>query len=206
MTTSKRAFDVALAFCGLVIFALPAAVIIALLMVRQGRPIFYGSERMKSPNRAFQLWKFRTMLIDGADSGVSGGDKSGRITPLGHVLRRLRLDELPQLWNILRGDMTFVGPRPPLRTYVDRFPDLYAKVLQSKPGLSGLATLTFHRHEVRLLAACKTASETDAVYVRACIPRKGRLDLIYQAKRTFWLDLVLLWQTVRLVLSKNKAG
>lgn len=203
MTVSKRAFDIALALFGIAIFALPAAIIIVFLLVFQGRPLFYGSERMKSPDRAFQLWKFRTMLVESADSGVSGGHKISRITPLGHRLRRLRLDELPQLWNILRGDMTFVGPRPPLRAYVALYPELYAKVLQSRPGLSGLATLVFHKREARLLAACTTPQQTHAVYIRACIPRKAQLDLIYQARRTFWVDVALLWQTSVCVISKN---
>lgn len=203
MTPSKRAFDIGLALFGLAIFAVPAAIIVLTLMVCQGRPIFYHSERMLSADRAFQIWKFRTMRVSASDGGVSGGDKSARITPIGQFLRRLRLDELPQLWNILRGDMSFVGPRPPLRAYVERFPSLYAKVLQSRPGLTGLATLTFHRREARLLAACTNAQATDALYARRCIPRKAKLDLIYQAKQTFWLDLALLAQTFVRIFSKG---
>lgn len=203
MTMSKRTFDVALALVGIGILALPAVVIMASLLICQGRPIFYCSERMKTPDRAFQLWKFRTMTVCATDGGVSGGNKSGRITPLGRILRRLRLDEVPQLWNILRGDMSFVGPRPPLRIYVQRFPRLYAQVLQCKPGLSGIATLVFHRHEARLLAACTTPQDTEAVYIRRCIGRKARLDLIYLARRTFWLDISLLVRTFSCVLSKG---
>lgn len=203
MTRSKRIFDIVLALFGLVIFALPVAIIIAILFLRQGRPIFYCSERMNAPDRGFQLWKFRTMQAIAADSGVSGGHKIARVTPIGHTLRRLRLDELPQLWNILRGDMTFVGPRPPLRRYVERFPEIYTRVLNSKPGLSGLATLVFHKHEARLLAKCRTAQDTEAVYVRRCIPRKARLDLIYQQRRTFRFDLSLLWKTLIQIISKG---
>ena len=105
----------------------------------------------------------------------------------GRFLRRSRLDEVPQLWNVLKGDMSFVGPRPPLRLYVERFPELYAKVLQSRPGVTGLATLVFHRHEEKLLAACRSAAETDAVYARRCVPRKARIDLIYQNMLSEWL-------------------
>ena len=202
MTRSKRAFDLALALCGIVLFALPALVVMVLLLVSQGRPIFHRSERMMTPDRPFQLWKFRTMRIRVLDTGVSGGDKDCRITPLGRRLRRLRLDELPQLWNILRGDMSFVGPRPPLRAYVERFPAQYADVLRCRPGLSGLATLVFFRREKQLLMMCTTQQETDAVYVRRCIPRKLRLDLIYRRKRTIWLDAVLIWRSVSCVLTK----
>ena len=130
------------------------------------------------------------------EAGVSGGDKTARITATGRLLRRTRLDEVPQLWNVLCGDMSFVGPRPPLRLYVERFPALYARVLQSRPGITGLATLTFHRHEEALLATCRTPAETDSVYARRCVERKARIDLIYQDRRTIWLDFRLMWLTL----------
>jgi lipopolysaccharide/colanic/teichoic acid biosynthesis glycosyltransferase len=130
------------------------------------------------------------------DTGVSGGDKTSRITRIGRILRKTRLDEVPQLWNVLKGDMSFVGPRPPLRLYVERFPALYAQVLQSRPGITGLATLSFHRHEERLLAECRSAAETDAAYARRCVPRKARLDLIYQNRRTICFDLLLMLKTL----------
>lgn len=198
MTLPKRALDLALA---LLLGALLALLLLWLLL-REGRPLFHAAERMRAPGQPFRLWKLRTMAPDPADSGVSGGDKVSRITPTGRFLRRTRLDEIPQLWNVLRGDMSFVGPRPPLRQYVERFPALYAQVLRSRPGLTGLATLHFHRHEERLLARCRTPAETDATYVRACIPRKARLDLIYQRRRTICLDLAILGQTFARVLSR----
>jgi len=107
---------------------------------------------------------------------------------------------------VLKGDMSFVGPRPPLRLYVERFPDLYAQVLQSRPGITGLATLRYHAHEERLLRACTSAAETDAVYSRRCVPRKAALDLIYQHRRTLCLDLMLLWQTASRVLFRKLRG
>ena len=183
MTWSKRSFDVLCAFAlTLVLAPVGLAVVIAILLL-DGRPVFYVSERMKTASEGFALWKFRTMRPDAGDRGVSGGDKSARITRTGAFLRRTRLDELPQLWNILRGDLSFVGPRPPLRRYVEMFPALYAKVLQQRPGVTGLATLVFHKTEERLLAPCSTADETEAVYIRRCVPTKARLDLIY-ARRT----------------------
>ncbi|WP_209426186.1 sugar transferase [Pararhodobacter sp. SW119] len=197
MTFGKRALDLLLALV-LLVPAVPVMAVIALLVLcLDGRPVFYASERMRAPGRPFTLWKFRTMRPDSGDSGVSGGDKAGRITRTGRVLRRMRLDELPQLWNVLAGDMSFIGPRPPLREYVERFPQLYARVLRSRPGISGLATLQFHRHEERLLARARTRQETDAIYCRACIPRKARLDLIYQRRRNLCLDLLLIARTAR---------
>ncbi|HBG97881.1 MAG TPA: sugar transferase [Rhodobacteraceae bacterium] len=206
MTPGKRLMDIGLALV-LGTFLLPVlAILMLVIALRDGRPVLYGSERMRAPGRPFTLWKLRTMTVDAADSGVSGGDKAARITPTGRLLRRTRLDELPQLWNILRGDLSFVGPRPPLRQYVERFPALYAEVLQSRPGVTGLATLTYHRHEERLLARCATAAETDAVYARACIPRKARLDLIYRQNRTLCWDLVLIARTAGRVLPGSHVG
>jgi lipopolysaccharide/colanic/teichoic acid biosynthesis glycosyltransferase len=203
MTPAKRGFDIALALILSGIFAIPFALLLLWLLVSEGRPLFHAAERMKAPGRSFRLWKLRTMTVAAADSGVSGGDKAARITPAGRFLRRTRLDEFPQFWNILRGDMSFVGPRPPLREYVERFPQLYAQVLQSRPGITGLASLHIHGYEDRLLSRCQSAAETDAVYCRRCIPRKARLDLIYQRHAGLCYDLALMWQTFARVLIRR---
>lgn len=197
MTPAKRLFDVVVALVG-GLFALPViGIVAAVLLIREGRPLFYVSERMKTPTQGFGLVKFRSMRVaPGADGGVTGRDKADRISPTHRVLRRTRLDELPQLWNVLRGDISLVGPRPPLRRYVEAFPDLYGRVLRSRPGITGLATLVFHAHEERLLATCETPAQTDDVYRRRCVPRKAALDLMYQRKRTLCFDLVLIWRTV----------
>ena len=195
ITPAKRLFDLAIAFC-LAVFLSPVILLVTLgLLVIEGRPVLYIAERMSSPTRSFELFKFRTMRPHGQTGGVTGGDKSGRMSRLHRFLRRSRADELPQLWNVIRGDMSLVGPRPPLRKYVEAFPDIYAQVLQSRPGVTGLASLVFHAHEERLLADCKTPEQTDAVYRRRCIPRKARLDLIYQARRSLCYDLLLVLRT-----------
>ncbi len=195
MTPAKRALDLALALLLGGLLAVPFAALLLWLRAVEGRPLFHVSERMFAPGRPFRLWKLRTMRPAAGDSGVTGADKRDRITPAGRFLRRTRLDEVPQLWNVIRGEMSFVGPRPPLRQYVERFPELYARVLRSRPGITGLATLRFHGREERLLARCRTAEETDAVYARLCVPRKARLDLIYQRRRTLCWDLWLMAQT-----------
>ncbi|MGM0741267.1 MAG: sugar transferase [Pseudomonadota bacterium] len=195
MTPGKRIMDIALVLV-LFVLLLPVIALTALLVALiDGRPVIYRSERTMTPSRAFCLWKFRTMTAACDDSGVTGGDKAARIKPLGRILRRHRLDELPQLLNILRGDMSFVGPRPPLCAYVRRHPDLYARVLRHRPGVTGLATLHYHRTEERLLAACTTPRETDRVYNTRCIPRKARLDLIWAANRSLCFDLLLIIET-----------
>lgn len=196
MTLPKRLAD--LAFAALLsVFLAPLILIVALaILLIDGRPVLYLSERMKTPSRGFVMVKFRTMRADPSDGGATGAHKAGRITPLGAFLRRHRMDEMPQLWNILRGDMSFVGPRPPLRRYVEAFPEVYGPVLRSRPGLTGLATITYNRHEAHLLSNSRSAEETEAIYCRACVPRKARLDLIYQAHASLCLDGWIILRTV----------
>ena len=151
---------------------------------------------MRAPDQAFGLIKLRTMPI-GADrvGGVTGGNKQGGMSRMHRFLRRSRADEIPQLWNVIRGDMSLVGPRPPLRRYVLDYPELYGIVLHSRPGVTGLASLVYHGQEERLLAACNTPEETDTVYRRRCVPAKARLDMIYARNRTLCWDLALIVRT-----------
>lgn len=196
MTFNKRIFDLFVAI-SLSIVLLPVILMVAgAILLLDGRPIFYLSERMKTPSDGFRLVKFRTMKLAMEDSGVSGGDKSKRIFRGGKFLRSSRFDELPQLWNVLKGDISFVGPRPPLRQYVERFPDVYARVLKSRPGITGLASVYFHAHEEQLLARSCSVTETDAIYTRTCVPRKARLDLIYQNQRNVCMDIAIMLKTV----------
>lgn len=203
MSLPKRLFDIVLAVLLAGLLVLPLALMMVVLLLKEGRPLFYVSERMKTPTLGFRLIKLRTMRPSTENTGVTGGDKSDRIPPVYQMLRKSRFDEIPQLWNILRGDMSFVGPRPPLRVYVGAFPETYAAVLRNRPGLTGLASLHFHQHEERLLAATTTAAETDAVYRRRCVPRKAKLDLIYQGQQSVCYDLVLIWHTARRVLRRS---
>jgi lipopolysaccharide/colanic/teichoic acid biosynthesis glycosyltransferase len=200
MTWHKRAFDVVLASLLLIVLSPVMAYVAYMIWRAQDGPIFYVAPRMKSPTQTFGLWKFRTMTVVDADSGVSGGDKRARITALGARLRIRRLDEFPQLWNILKGDMSFVGPRPPLPEYVLRFPNVYWRILKNRPGVTGLATVRFHKHEARLLARCRTAKETDVVYARNCVPRKARLDMIYQRHQSVTYDILLILETLTTLL------
>lgn len=204
MTWRKRIFDIFFA-CLLVIILGPAiSYLIVYILIKQGRPLFYVAERMKSPEESFGLWKFRTMTIVQTDSGVSGPEKDGRITSIGATLRAKRLDEFPQLWNILRGDLSFVGPRPPLRQYVEQFPEIYSEVLKSRPGVTGLATIRMHKHEDRLLARSSSPAETSRIYTESCIPRKARLDLIYQRNQSTCYDFDLVFQTIGNLFRRRK--
>lgn len=196
MTPAKRLFDLGLALL-LLALTWPLALLVAMaIALLDGRPVLYRGERMTTARRGFVMLKFRTMRLAPRDAGVTGGDKAARISGLGRLLRRSHLDEWPQLWNILRGEMSFVGPRPPLRRYVERDPALYARVLRARPGLTGLATLHCAAWEARLLARCRDAAQTERVYVHCCIPVKARLDLLYQRRRSLWRDIALLARSV----------
>ena len=155
MTWRKRIFD--LFFASLLVIILGPVILwlVCYILIKQGRPLFYVAERMKTPTQPFGLWKFRTMSVVDKDAGVSGGDKQARITPLGAKLRAKRLDEFPQLWNILKGDLSFVGPR-----------------------------------------RCTTPEATDDIYTRICVPRKARLDLIYQRNQSTCYDFDLVFQPI----------
>jgi lipopolysaccharide/colanic/teichoic acid biosynthesis glycosyltransferase len=204
MTPTKRLVDILLALTLSLILVVPFGLFVLFLLWKEGRPVLYVAERMRAPDRPFMLYKLRTMSVVPPEAGVSGGDKTARISATGRFLRRSRLDEVPQLWNVLTGDMSFVGPRPPLRLYVERFPALYAKVLRSRPGITGLATLAFHRHEEHLLAQCTSAEQTDAVYSRRCVPRKARIDLIYQRRSNVLMDFAIMAQTLARALKLGK--
>jgi lipopolysaccharide/colanic/teichoic acid biosynthesis glycosyltransferase len=203
VTPAKRALDLVMVAILLVLIALPFLCLLAVMLLVEGRPLFYVAERMKTPDQPFDLWKLRTMRPDGPEKGVSGGDKQARITPFGAFCRRVRADEVPQLWNVLKGDMSIVGPRPPLRDYTERFPQIYAQVLQSRPGITGLASLRYHEAEERLLAPCRDAAEVDRLYSTLCVPRKARLDLIYQRNQSLCFDLALIWETGTRVLLRR---
>lgn len=199
---AKRIFDILLCIWMTIWLIIPMIVFAYLIWRRDGAPIFYKAERMKTPTQSFTLWKFRTMHHSNENNGVSGGNKSNRVTEFGRWLRRTRMDELPQLWNIFKGDLSFVGPRPPLREYVEREPEIYAEVLKAKPGVSGLASLILHGYEERLLKNCTTPEETDRVYVQRCIPRKARMDILYRDNQSLCLDVWIVWRTTLLAFFK----
>ncbi|WP_432448302.1 sugar transferase [Aliiroseovarius marinus] len=193
----KRLFDITFALL-LAVPVIPVlAVLYVVVIVKDGRPFIYRSRRSASFDREFDLLKVRTMRSVPAHEnvGITGGHKKNRITPLGRSMRRWRLDELPQIWNVLKGEMSFVGPRPPDPRYVKKCPEVYKVVLQERPGITGLASIIFHGHEERMLAKCASQKESEAVYIRRCIPRKAELDAIYSRNKSIRLDIYVLYLT-----------
>lgn len=195
---AKRFFDLGLAVCILCLVSVPFCLIILWLIVKRELPIFYISERMTRDVRSFKLVKLRTMTPDiaGKHLSATGGDKTNRITPVGAFLRRYKLDEIPQLFNVIKGDMSVVGPRPPLRRYTDMRSDIYRQVLKVPAGITGLASIIYHAHETKLLANCTTSDETENIYIQRCIPKKARIDLIYIKHQSISLDLYVIYLTL----------
>ncbi|MCX7889011.1 MAG: sugar transferase [Rhodobacteraceae bacterium] len=194
-----RSLDLALAAVLLAPAALLCAAIALAVLLADGRPVLHRSDRVTTGGRIFTLLKFRTMRPDpaeGGGEGVTGGHKASRVTPLGRFLRRSHLDELPQILNILRGDMGFVGPRPPLPSVVARHPQVYARVLAERPGLTGLASLVFRTREAALLSDVSSQASAEEVYARRCLPAKARLDGLRRARPGLALDLLILAGTV----------
>jgi lipopolysaccharide/colanic/teichoic acid biosynthesis glycosyltransferase len=198
--TAKRIYDVCFAALGLVVLS-PLFLVIALLVkLADGGAVFYRQERVGQFGTLFWIWKFRTMAGDAVQQGIGltkGGD--ARITPLGRWLRKAKLDELPQLWNVLRGDMSFVGPRPEVPQYVARYTAAQQAVLRVKPGITDLATLEF-RDEEELLA---TAANVESFYLEHCLPRKIELSLQYQKQASLWQDTRVIGRTLFGVTGKG---
>ena len=188
----KEIFDRFAAIAGLIILWPVMAVVAVLIAVRMpGGPVIFRQQRVGRGGRLFTLVKFRTMTTGHSGSTVSVAGES-RITPLGAVLRRLKLDELPELWNVARGDMSFVGPRPDVPGYADMPTGDDRRVLQLKPGITGPATLKY-RNEEQLLAMCDNPREYND---RVIFPDKVRINLEYLDSRSFVGDIRIIMQTL----------
>lgn len=167
----------------------------AIVVLTSGLPVVFRQTRMGEKGRTFELLKFRSMTIRRDQSGP-GVTRSGdsRITPVGRFLRRFKLDELPQLLNVLKGDMSIVGPRPDLPEFCQALGPEHRALFSLKPGLTGSATLEF-RHEEKLLADVPEKDLEDH-YVRTVLPQKAELDLAYAERATLWSDLGIILRTV----------
>ena len=196
----KRIFDFLLGGAGLLV-CLPLMALVALVVrLSSAGPVFYRQWRVGQDNRPFQLLKFRTMTAKaspGAPSLTRAGDN--RITRVGRVLRRWKLDELPQLLNVVAGQMSLVGPRPDLSEYLEGLDAGLKQVSQLRPGITGWASIHY-RNEEELLAQVP-ASELKQFYCARVLPDKVRLDLEYAAKASLVSDCALLCTTLRTVVS-----
>ena len=180
----KRMMDFVMSAVGLVLLAPVLAVIALAVVVDSGRPVLFSQMRVGLLGRPFRIWKFRSMC-------------AGRVTRVGFPLRASKLDELPQLWNVLRGEMSLVGPRPELPIFVARYPERYETLLRARPGLTDPASLAY-RHEERLL---KSVANPEDYYVASILPEKMELSESYLRRRSMLKDVGVLLKTARRLFS-----
>lgn len=199
----KRLMDITLSFIGLVILS-PVFIALAIwVRADSPGPIVFHQIRMTRGMKPFFTLKFRTMLVSDNDyenQGITSEDKQKRITRSGHFMRKYRFDELPQLWNVLRGDMSLVGPRPQTPRYVEAYPEIYREILTIRPGLTGLASIRFHETEERMIAAAGDKAED--VYINKVLPLKFRYNIFYVNHYNCLFDLKIIWWTITGMINK----
>lgn len=193
----KRVFDFLIALI-LTVIALPFMLIIAVWIKADSKgPVFFQQRRVTTYGRVFRIFKFRTMVTDAEKKGTQVTvSNDSRVTGAGKFLRKLRLDELPQLFNVLCGDMSFVGTRPEVERYVDRYSDEMYATLLMPAGITSLASIRF-KDEEKLLDG---ANNPDEVYVNTVLPQKMEYNLEYIRKFNFFYDIGLMFKTAVAVL------
>jgi lipopolysaccharide/colanic/teichoic acid biosynthesis glycosyltransferase len=195
----SRALDVALAGFALLLLGGLFLILGALVRASSPGPVLHRQRRVGRGGRAFVMYKFRTMRVSPAGPWVTAADDP-RVTRIGAVLRRWKVDELPQLWNVLRGDMSLIGPRPEVEKFVRCYTPEQRAILRAKPGLAGMGQLLFPG-EAELLRGC---CDPDATYVEQLMPRKLAADLEYERRRTLATDLALMARIALLVLRPGR--
>jgi len=196
----KRALDIGLSLAGLAL-TWPLLALIGLgVWTSSGRPALFSQTRVGRSGRPFRVQKFRTMRPHrGAEAGSFEPGGRERITSFGRVLRDWKLDELPQLWNVLKGEMSFVGPRPEIRKWVDLYPERWRGILAVKPGITDPASL-YYRDEEAVLAASPDPEET---YRKVILPHKLDLYESYVRNRTFLGDIRIILETLAKILQRD---
>lgn len=192
----RRAFDLCVLALLAPLLALPLLAVAVAVFLDSPGSVLFRARRMGYGGRPFEMVKFRTMRVDNAGHAVAGSNDR-RITPVGGFLRATRLDELPQLWNVLRGEMTFVGPRPELEEFVELHAEEYREILAVPPGITGPTQLRYAGLEPHLLSL---HADPERYYREQLLPDKVRLDVAYARSRTFAGDLAVLARTLALPL------
>ncbi|HMS64801.1 MAG TPA: sugar transferase [Ignavibacteria bacterium] len=188
----KRVFDILFSFLGIIILS-PVFLIIAIIIKADSKgPVIYKQVRVGRSGKDFSLLKFRTMRTDSDKEGLlTVGGRDSRITKSGYNLRKYKADEFPQLINVFKGDMSFVGPRPEVRKYVNLYSESQRKVLDVRPGITDIASIKY-RNENELLESSK---DPENYYINEIMPDKIRLNLEYLKNRSFFKDLKIIFQT-----------
>lgn len=191
----KRGFDLAAAICGLAILALPMAVLALLVKISSPGPIFFRGERGARHGGTFRIFKFRSMVV-GSETGAGTTSRyDPRITRVGRLMREYKLDEIPQLFNVLVGDMSIVGPRPELPRYTRNYRGDERLILTVRPGITDLASIKF-----RDLNKMIDDDNPDKAFETEFLSEKNSLRIEYVKRRSFLLDMCIVWRTVRSVI------
>lgn len=194
----KRLFDIVFS-CAVLVFFLPFGIILALLIFLESRGgVFYRQERIGQFKKPFLLYKFRSMRANADKEGkLTVGMRDSRITRIGYFIRKYKLDEFPQFINVIKGEMSVVGPRPEVREYVDLYSTEQQKILSVKPGITDYASLAYFE-ENELLAKSDNPTKT---YIKEIMPAKLELNKRYIENPTIGADLKIIWLTVKKISS-----
>lgn len=189
----KRAFEIAASLVAILLLGPILLLVGAAVKLTSPGPVFFRQERIGRRFRPFVIYKFRTMVQDAPMRGgpITVGDDP-RITRIGRLLRTTKIDELPQLINVLKGEMSLVGPRPEAPKYVEQFRKDYEDILQVRPGITDLASIEY-RHEAAVLGQ---ARDGERAYTESVLPEKIRLAKEYLRRASFWFDVKLICRTV----------
>ncbi len=196
----KRLFDIVVSVAGLT--ALSPLYLLLFFVVRLSSPgpVIYVQKRVGRHGKEFDLYKFRSMHVESDKSGLlTVGGKDPRVTSAGYFLRKFKLDELPQLINVLRGDMSFVGPRPEVKKYVDLYSKEQMRVITVRPGITDLASIKY-RNENALL---ESSEDPEKYYIEHIMPDKLSINLEYIDDQSFLKDLKIIFKTISAVLTKH---
>lgn len=197
----KRLFDIVLSIIGLIILS-PVLLLVSLLIkLEDGGPVFYRGIRVGKDGKPFRIFKFRTMVPDAEKMGVySTADDDPRITRIGRILRKYKIDELPQLINVLKGEMSFVGPRPEVPAYVEKFTEEERKILSVRPGITDWASL-WDVDEGAILAG---SPDPDKAYEELIRPTKIHLQLKYVREHSFLTDIKIIILTLLSIILRRQ--
>jgi len=202
----KRTFDILTSGIAIIILSpLLIPVIIGLKLTGEGY-VLYKQERIGYKNKQFLIWKFATMLKDSANmaGGIMTTEKDPRITPMGGFLRKSKINELPQLFNILFGHMSVVGPRPVMKVSFEAYPEKIQKVIyNAKPGLTGIGSIIFRDEEKLITDVKNNGGDLWELYKGEIYPFKGELEIWYQKNKSFILDLKVIFVTAWVIFNPS---
>ena len=197
-TIEKRLFDIIVSFIGITVLFLPFLLLALLVKATSRGPIFFAQRRIGRHGIPFTCVKLRTMSVDSENQGTITTSSDSRIAPVGRVLRKFKLDELPQLWNVLLGKMSFVGPRPDVPGYADMLSGSDRAILELRPGITGPASLYFRNEEELLAGQADPKQYNDSVIW----PTKVRINAEYRADWSFVRDIGYIRITILPVLDR----